>query len=120
MCSDRSLKESTLIATMDGKRFHCSQPLLFTLLLRSCVVLVGVPFQYTLSYVLKERLSFMSTNYHVRDQDFLTFDALRQVCTFVSEPCIHMRVRLFYRNNCTATFSNRTTFTGCAMHRPRD
>ncbi|KAA0151838.1 hypothetical protein FNF29_04244 [Cafeteria roenbergensis] len=41
------------------------------------VVLVGVPFQYTLSHVLRARLAFMRDHYHIREQDFLTFDALR-------------------------------------------
>jgi DNA excision repair protein ERCC-2 len=41
------------------------------------VVLIGVPFQYTLSHVLRARLGYMRDNYHIREQDFLTFDALR-------------------------------------------
>jgi DNA excision repair protein ERCC-2 len=43
-----------------------------------CVLLFGVPYQYTLSQVLKARLSFMRETYNIRDDDFLTFDALRQ------------------------------------------
>ena len=31
-----------------------------------CVVLVGVPFQYTLSHVLRARLDYLSTNFQVR------------------------------------------------------
>ena len=44
-----------------------------------CVVLIGVPYQYTLSYVLRERLEYLRTKFAIRAEDFLTFDALRQV-----------------------------------------
>jgi DNA excision repair protein ERCC-2 len=43
-----------------------------------CVILFGVPFQYTESFVLRARLDFMHANYQIHDNDFLTFDALRQ------------------------------------------
>jgi DNA excision repair protein ERCC-2 len=43
-----------------------------------CVVIFGIPYQYTLSHVLRARLSFMREKYQIRDNDFLTFDALRQ------------------------------------------
>jgi DNA excision repair protein ERCC-2 len=38
----------------------------------------GVPFQYTLSHILRARLEFLQTHYQIREQDFLNFDALRQ------------------------------------------
>jgi DNA excision repair protein ERCC-2 len=38
----------------------------------------GVPFQYTLSHVLRARLEFLQTHYQIREADFLNFDALRQ------------------------------------------
>ena len=38
----------------------------------------GVPFQYTLSHVLRARLEYLLTHYQIREQDFLNFDALRQ------------------------------------------
>ena len=38
----------------------------------------GVPFQYTLSHVLRARLEYLQTQYQIREQDFLNFDALRQ------------------------------------------
>ena len=38
----------------------------------------GVPFQYTLSHVLRARLEYLQTHYQIREQDFLNFDALRQ------------------------------------------
>ena len=43
-----------------------------------CVMLMGVPYQYTLSHVLRARLEFLRQEYQIRDNDFLTFDALRQ------------------------------------------
>jgi DNA excision repair protein ERCC-2 len=42
------------------------------------VILFGVPFQYTLSHVLRARLEYLQTHYQIREQDFLNFDALRQ------------------------------------------
>jgi len=41
------------------------------------VILFGVPFQYTLSHVLRARLEYLQTHYQIREQDFLNFDALR-------------------------------------------
>jgi DNA excision repair protein ERCC-2 len=38
----------------------------------------GVPFQYTLSHILRARLEYLQTHYQIREQDFLNFDALRQ------------------------------------------
>lgn len=43
-----------------------------------CVVIIGIPYQYTLSHVLRARLNFMREKYQIKDNDFLTFDALRQ------------------------------------------
>jgi DNA excision repair protein ERCC-2 len=43
-----------------------------------CVVLFGIPFQYTRSVVLRARLQYLSDTFHIREQDFLTFDAMRQ------------------------------------------
>lgn len=43
-----------------------------------CVLLFGIPYQYTLSQTLKARLNYLREQYNIRDNDFLTFDALRQ------------------------------------------
>ena len=43
-----------------------------------CVILYGVPYQYTKSYVLNARLDFIWEHHQINRQDFLTFDALRQ------------------------------------------
>jgi DNA excision repair protein ERCC-2 len=42
------------------------------------VLMLGIPYQYTLSHVLKARLDFMRTAHGIKDNDFLSFDALRQ------------------------------------------
>lgn len=41
------------------------------------VVVMGIPFQFTLSHVLRARLQYLSERYGIREQDFLTFDAIR-------------------------------------------
>lgn len=48
-----------------------------------CVVLFGVPYQYTESHTLKARLEYMRSRYQIREDDFLTFDALRQAAQCV-------------------------------------
>ncbi len=42
------------------------------------VVLMGIPFQYTLSRVLRARLTFLRDTFQIPESDFLSFDALRQ------------------------------------------
>lgn len=41
------------------------------------VIMFGIPYQYTESRILKARLEYMREQYGVRENDFLTFDALR-------------------------------------------
>eukprot|EP01071_Lankesteria_metandrocarpae_P012565 Lankesteria_metandrocarpae@DN6040_c0_g1_i1.p1 len=48
-----------------------------------CVVLIGVPFQYTLSRILKARLDYMREKLEVPEGEFLTFDAMRQAAQCV-------------------------------------
>jgi DNA excision repair protein ERCC-2 len=43
-----------------------------------CVVLMGVPFQYTLGRVLRARLHYLSEKFEIGEGEFLTFDAIRQ------------------------------------------
>lgn len=47
------------------------------------VILFGVPFQYTLSRVLKARLDFLRESYGVAENEFLSFDAMRQAAQCV-------------------------------------
>ena len=42
------------------------------------VVLIGVPFQYTLGRVLRARLEYLRDTCGINEADFLTFDAIRQ------------------------------------------
>ncbi|KAJ2725929.1 TFIIH/NER complex ATP-dependent 5'-3' DNA helicase subunit [Coemansia sp. Benny D115] len=41
------------------------------------VIMFGIPYQYTESRILKARLEFMREQHQIRENDFLTFDALR-------------------------------------------
>jgi hypothetical protein len=43
------------------------------------VLLLGVPFQYTLGRVLRARLEFLRDTCAIDEADFLTFDAIRNV-----------------------------------------
>uniref|UniRef100_A0A8C9HCX6 General transcription and DNA repair factor IIH helicase subunit XPD n=1 Tax=Piliocolobus tephrosceles TaxID=591936 RepID=A0A8C9HCX6_9PRIM len=43
-----------------------------------CVLLFGIPYQYTLSRILKARLEFLKEVYNIKENDFLVFDAMRQ------------------------------------------
>lgn len=41
------------------------------------VILFGVPYQYTESRILKERLTYLKARFSIPENDFLTFDAIR-------------------------------------------
>ena len=41
------------------------------------VLVIGAPFQYTESRILKARLEFLRETYGIKEQDFLSFDAMR-------------------------------------------
>ena len=43
-----------------------------------CVILFGIPFQYSRSRVLLLRLDFLKTKFNIKENDFLAFDAMRQ------------------------------------------
>jgi DNA excision repair protein ERCC-2 len=47
------------------------------------VIMFGVPYQYTLSHVLRARLEYLQTHYQIREADFLNFDAIRQTAQCV-------------------------------------
>ncbi len=42
-----------------------------------CVVVIGLPYQYTKAPALKQRLDYMRTTYGIAPRDYLTFDAVR-------------------------------------------
>lgn len=47
------------------------------------VVMFGVPYQYTLSRVLRARLEYLREKFQIKENDFLSFDALRQAAQCV-------------------------------------
>lgn len=38
----------------------------------------GVPYQYTLSRILRARLEYLRESFQIKESDFLAFDAVRQ------------------------------------------
>lgn len=48
-----------------------------------CVIVFGIPYQYTLSHTLRARLDYMRMHHQIKDNDYLTFDALRQAAQCV-------------------------------------
>eukprot|EP00232_Nephroselmis_pyriformis_P011466 CAMPEP_0182884768 /NCGR_PEP_ID=MMETSP0034_2-20130328/19199_1 /TAXON_ID=156128 /ORGANISM="Nephroselmis pyriformis, Strain CCMP717" /LENGTH=743 /DNA_ID=CAMNT_0025017989 /DNA_START=145 /DNA_END=2373 /DNA_ORIENTATION=+ len=47
------------------------------------VIMFGVPFQYTLSRVLRARLEYLRETFQIKENDFLSFDAIRQAAQCV-------------------------------------
>jgi DNA excision repair protein ERCC-2 len=47
------------------------------------VVMFGIPYQYTESRILKARLEYLRDQFQIRENDFLTFDALRHAAQCV-------------------------------------
>lgn len=47
------------------------------------VVMFGVPYQYTLSRVLRARLEYLRETFQIKENDFLAFDAIRQAAQCV-------------------------------------
>ncbi|ORZ26023.1 hypothetical protein BCR42DRAFT_458082 [Absidia repens] len=47
------------------------------------VLMFGIPYQYTESRILKARLEYLRDNHHIRENDFLTFDAMRHAAQCV-------------------------------------
>ena len=43
-----------------------------------CVLMMGIPYQYTKAKVLLARLDYLRTKHGIHENEFLTFDALRQ------------------------------------------
>ena len=48
-----------------------------------CVVMFGVPYQYTLSRILRARLEYLRETFQISENDFLAFDAVRQAAQCV-------------------------------------
>ncbi|BEI91217.1 uncharacterized protein CcaverHIS019_0400370 [Cutaneotrichosporon cavernicola] len=47
------------------------------------VIMFGIPYQYTESRILKARLEFLRDNHRIRENDYLTFDAMRHAAQCV-------------------------------------
>jgi Helicase C-terminal domain len=47
------------------------------------VVMFGVPYQYTLSRILRARLEYLRETFQIKESDFLAFDAVRQAAQCV-------------------------------------
>eukprot|EP01012_Entosiphon_sulcatum_P025031 TRINITY_DN30295_c0_g1_i1.p1 TRINITY_DN30295_c0_g1~~TRINITY_DN30295_c0_g1_i1.p1 ORF type:complete len:759 (+),score=178.92 TRINITY_DN30295_c0_g1_i1:41-2317(+) len=54
-----------------------------------CVVMLGIPYVYVMSRVLKERLKWMDTNLKIKEDEFLTFDALRHASQCIGRVMRH-------------------------------
>jgi len=48
-----------------------------------CVIMFGVPYVYTQSRILKARLEYLRDQFHIKENDFLTFDAMRHAAQCV-------------------------------------
>lgn len=48
-----------------------------------CVIMFGIPYVYTQSRILKARLDYLRDQYQIRENDFLTFDAMRHAAQCV-------------------------------------
>ncbi|KAL3872577.1 hypothetical protein ACJMK2_035793 [Sinanodonta woodiana] len=48
-----------------------------------CVIMFGVPYVYTQSKILKARLEYLRDQFQIRENDFLTFDAMRHAAQCV-------------------------------------
>jgi DNA excision repair protein ERCC-2 len=93
----KDIVESTLALTNFKKACDCGRGAVFFSIARGkvaegidfdrhygrLVILFGIPFQYTLSVVLRARLAFLRDTLHIKESDFLTFDAMRQAAQCV-------------------------------------
>lgn len=48
-----------------------------------CVIMFGIPYVYTQSRILKARLDYLRDQFQIRENDFLTFDAMRHAAQCV-------------------------------------
>jgi DNA excision repair protein ERCC-2 len=48
-----------------------------------CIIMIGIPYVYTLSSILKARLDYLREMYQIKENDFLTFDAMRHAAQCV-------------------------------------
>ena len=48
-----------------------------------CVLMFGIPYTFTQSKILKARLEYLRDQFQIRENDFLTFDAMRHAAQCV-------------------------------------
>ena len=48
-----------------------------------CIIMIGIPYVYTLSSILRARLDYLREMYNINENDFLTFDAMRHAAQCV-------------------------------------
>ena len=71
---------AVLLCVARGK---VSEGIDFTDHLGRCVIMFGIPYVYTQSRVLKARLEFLRENFNIKENEFLTFDAMRHAAQCV-------------------------------------
>jgi DNA excision repair protein ERCC-2 len=71
---------AVLLAVARGK---VSEGIDFDNHLGRCIIMIGIPYVYTLSSILRARLDFLREMYDIKENDFLTFDAMRHAAQCV-------------------------------------
>ncbi|RNA13378.1 tfiih basal transcription factor complex helicase xpd subunit [Brachionus plicatilis] len=71
---------AVLMAVARGK---VSEGIDFDNHLGRCIIMIGIPYVYTLSSILRARLEFLREMYNINESDFLTFDAMRHAAQCV-------------------------------------
>nr|AIL94188.1 DNA-repair protein complementing XP-D cells [Brachionus koreanus] len=71
---------AVLLAVARGK---VSEGIDFDNHLGRCIIMIGIPYVYTLSSILRARLEFLREMYNINESDFLTFDAMRHAAQCV-------------------------------------
>jgi DNA excision repair protein ERCC-2 len=71
-----SISTSKLTQTLDRQKLTDSN-------YGRAVIMFGIPYQYTESRILKARLEFLRDNHRIKENDYLTFDAMRHAAQCV-------------------------------------
>ncbi|CAF0873173.1 unnamed protein product [Brachionus calyciflorus] len=71
---------AVLLAVARGK---VSEGIDFDNHLGRCIIMIGIPYVYTLSSILRARMDFLREMYNINESDFLTFDAMRHAAQCV-------------------------------------
>ena len=79
-CACEKGRGAVLLSVARGK---VSEGVDFTGHYGRCIVMLGLPYVYTQSRLLKLRLDYLNENLQIRENDFLTFDAMRHAAQCV-------------------------------------